>query len=160
MLKRLVLFLSILFLLSPIVQANVKKIAVVDVQKVVNKSAQVQALKKEQEAKRKELSNFIKKAGEDINKETDSAKKKALMDKYDKQLKTKQETNLIRLAKKIAREVKISKVDVKLDNMNSYERRIIHNALTNNKYVTTTSEGEEPNRHVVIKYKEQEETID
>jgi Skp family chaperone for outer membrane proteins len=94
MLKRLVLFLSILFLVSPIAQANVKKIAVVDVQKVVNKSAQVQALKKEQEAKRKELSNFIKKAGEDINKETDSAKKKALMDKYDKQLKTKQETNL------------------------------------------------------------------
>ena len=94
MLKRLVLFLSILFLVSPMVQANVKKIAVVDVQKVVNKSAQVQALKKEQEAKRKELSNFIKKAGEDINKETDSAKKKALMDKYDKQLKTKQETNL------------------------------------------------------------------
>lgn len=94
MLKRLVLFLSILFLVSPMVQANVKKIAVVDVQKVVNKSAQVQALKKEQEAKRKELSNFIKKAGEDINKETDSVKKKALMDKYDKQLKTKQETNL------------------------------------------------------------------
>ena len=94
MLKRLVLFLSILFLVSPIAQANANKIAVIDVQKVVNKSAQVQALKKEQEAKRKELASFIKKAAEEINKETDSAKKKALMDKYDKQLKTKQETDL------------------------------------------------------------------
>ena len=67
--------------------------------------------------------------------------------------KEKQEKRLIRLAKQIAREVTKTKVDVKLDNMNSYERRIIHNALTNNKYVTTISEGEEPNRHVVIKLK-------
>ena len=39
--------------------------------------------------------------------------------------------------------------------MNSYERRIIHNALTNNKYVYTESMGEEPNRYVVIKPKEE-----
>ena len=38
--------------------------------------------------------------------------------------------------------------------MNSYERRIIHNALTNSKTVYTESEGEEPNRYVVIKPKE------
>lgn len=66
--------------------------------------------------------------------------------------KEHQEKKLERLAKSIAREVIQSKVDVKLDNMNSYERRIIHNALSNNKKVTTVSEGEEPNRHVVVKF--------
>ena len=66
----------------------------------------------------------------------------------------KKEKNLVFLAKKIAREVAESKVEVKLDSMNSYERRIIHNALTNNKKVYTESIGEEPNRCVVIKPKE------
>ena len=65
--------------------------------------------------------------------------------------KEKNDLRLERLARKIAREVKQSKVEAKLDPMNSYERRIIHNTLTKNKYVTTESEGEEPNRHVVIK---------
>ena len=68
--------------------------------------------------------------------------------------KEKNDLRLTRLAKKIARDVKISKVEVKLDPMNSYERRVIHNALTNNKFVFTESEGEEPNRYVVIKPKE------
>ena len=66
----------------------------------------------------------------------------------------KKEKHLVFLAKKIAREVATSKVEVKLDSMNSYERRIIHNALTNNKKVYTESTGEEPNRCVVIKPKE------
>ena len=44
-----------------------------------------------------------------------------------------------------------------MENMNSYERRIVHNVLTNYKHVTTISEGEEPNRHVVIKYVETKE---
>lgn len=66
--------------------------------------------------------------------------------------KEHQEKKLERLAKRIAREVIQSKMDVKLDNMNSYERRIIHNTLSNNKKVTTISEGEEPNRHVVVKF--------
>ena len=66
----------------------------------------------------------------------------------------KKEKNLVFLAKKIAREVATSKVEVKLDSMNSYERRIIHNALTNNKKVYTESIGEEPNRCVVIKPRE------
>ena len=65
--------------------------------------------------------------------------------------KEKNDLRLERLAKKIARDVKFSKVEAKLDPMNSYERRVIHNALTKNKYVTTESEGEEPNRYVVIK---------
>lgn len=66
----------------------------------------------------------------------------------------KKEKNLIRLAKNIAREVIQSKVEVKLDSMNSYERRIIHNALSNNSKVYTESIGEEPNRCVIIKPKE------
>ena len=69
--------------------------------------------------------------------------------------KEKNDQRLVRLAKKIAREVKFSKIAAKLDPMNSYERRIIHNTLTNNKYVITESEGEEPNRAVVIKPKEE-----
>ncbi len=68
--------------------------------------------------------------------------------------KEKHEKSLEYLAKKIAREVAASKIEVKLDSMNSYERRIIHNALTNNKKVYTESEGEEPNRYVVVKPKE------
>lgn len=70
--------------------------------------------------------------------------------------KEKREQSLERLAKRIAREVAQTKVAVKLDSMNSYERRIIHNILTNHKKVYTESEGEEPNRCVVIKPKEEE----
>ncbi len=68
--------------------------------------------------------------------------------------KEKQNYYLERDVKKIAREVTLSKVPVKLDPMNSYERRIVHNALTKFDYIETISEGEEPNRCVVIKYKE------
>ncbi|MBR1936089.1 MAG: KH domain-containing protein [Bacilli bacterium] len=68
--------------------------------------------------------------------------------------KEKREQSLERLAKRVAREVAQTKVEAKLDSMNSYERRIIHNTLTNNKKVYTESEGEEPNRYVVIKPKE------
>ena len=70
--------------------------------------------------------------------------------------KEKREKSLERLAKRIAREVKTTKVEAKLDSMNSYERRIIHNALTNYKGIYTESEGEEPNRYVVVKPKEDE----
>lgn len=63
--------------------------------------------------------------------------------------------NLERTAKRIAREVSRTKVEAKLDRMNSYERRIIHNVLSNNKYVYTESAGVEPNRYVVIKPKEE-----
>lgn len=68
--------------------------------------------------------------------------------------KEKREKSLESLARRIAREVANTKVEAKLDSMNSYERRIIHNALTNSKTVYTESEGEEPNRYVVIKPKE------
>jgi len=58
------------------------------------------------------------------------------------------------LAKRTAREVAKTKVEAKLDSMNSYERRIVHSLLSEDKYVYTESIGEEPNRCVVIKPKE------
>lgn len=54
------------------------------------------------------------------------------------------------LARNIAIKVKKTKRPVKLEPMNPYERRIIHSALQNDKYVFTKSEGEEPYRHVVV----------
>lgn len=59
------------------------------------------------------------------------------------------------LAKNIAYKVKRTKRPVSLEPMNPYERRIIHAALQNDKYVTTRSEGEEPFRHVVIALKKE-----
>ena len=69
--------------------------------------------------------------------------------------KDKRIKNLEYLAKKVAKEVANTKVETKLDSMNSYERRIIHSVLTDNKYVYTESVGEEPNRCVVIKPKDE-----
>lgn len=63
----------------------------------------------------------------------------------------KQQKNIERLAIRLAKDVRKTKVEVKMDSMNSYERRLVHNALANFKGVTTISEGEEPNRFVVIK---------
>ena len=66
--------------------------------------------------------------------------------------KRRKET-LENLAKNIAYKVKRTKRSVSLEPMNPYERRIIHSALQNDKYVTTHSEGEEPFRHVVVTLK-------
>lgn len=60
------------------------------------------------------------------------------------------------LAKNIAYKVKRTRRSVSLEPMNPYERRIIHSALQNDKYVFTRSEGEEPFRHVVIALKKEE----
>ena len=68
--------------------------------------------------------------------------------------KEKNEHHLEVLARHLAREVATTKIEVKMDSMNSYERRIVHNVLTNNKKVYTESIGEEPNRCVVIKPRE------
>lgn len=57
------------------------------------------------------------------------------------------------LARNIAYKVKRTKRPVSLEPMNPYERRIIHSALQNDKYVTTHSEGEEPFRRVVVTLK-------
>lgn len=67
--------------------------------------------------------------------------------------KDKKISHIERLAKNLAREVSKTKQEVVMENMNSYERRIVHNCLTNYKNVETISEGEEPNRHVIIKPK-------
>ena len=57
------------------------------------------------------------------------------------------------LAKNISYKVKRTRRPVSLEPMNPYERRIIHSALQNDKYVTTHSEGEEPFRRVVVTQK-------
>ena len=66
--------------------------------------------------------------------------------------KRRKET-LENLAKNIAYKVKRTNRPVSLEPMNPYERRIIHSALQNDKYVTTHSEGEEPFRRVVVTLK-------
>ena len=66
--------------------------------------------------------------------------------------KRRKET-LENLAKNIAYKVKRTKRPVSLEPMNPFERRVIHSALQNDKFVTTHSEGEEPYRHVVVTLK-------
>lgn len=66
--------------------------------------------------------------------------------------KLKHQKQLERLAKNIAKEVKVTKIDVRLDPMNSYERRVIHTILGEYENIKTESIGEEPNRAVVVKY--------
>ena len=55
----------------------------------------------------------------------------------------------------IAYKVKRTKKAVSLEPMNPFERRVIHSALQNDRYVSTHSEGDEPYRHVVITLKRQ-----
>ncbi len=57
------------------------------------------------------------------------------------------------LARNIAYKVKRTKRPVSLEPMNPFERRVIHSALQNDKYVATHSEGDEPYRHVVVTLK-------
>ncbi len=71
--------------------------------------------------------------------------------------KEKQNYFLEKKVKKIARDVTLSKGEVRLDPMDAYTRKIVHSALQGFKYITTQSEGEEPNRCVVIKYKDSKE---
>lgn len=62
----------------------------------------------------------------------------------------RRKSTLENLARNIAFKVKRTKRAVSLEPMNAFERRIIHSALQNDKYVITKSEGEEPYRHVVV----------
>ena len=66
-------------------------VAVVDVPQVVGASKQVQALKKDQQAKAEEVIKFIEKARKDVASITDANKKKAAEEKYTKELQTKRE---------------------------------------------------------------------
>lgn len=87
-----------------------------------------------------------------VNKETDGYLRVKLdTENYRERRKETLET----LAKNIAYKVKRTKRPVSLEPMNPYERRIIHAAIQNDKYVTTRSEGEEPFRHVVIALKKE-----
>lgn len=67
--------------------------------------------------------------------------------------RAKREEALIRLANRMANRAIKTGRKVSLEPMNPYERRILHSALQKNDAVTTHSEGEEPNRHVVITVK-------
>lgn len=69
----------------------------------------------------------------------------------------KREETLTRLARKIASQVKATGRARTLEPMNPYERRVLHATLQNSPYVTTYSEGEEPNRRVVIAPKKRED---
>ena len=73
--------------------------------------------------------------------------------------KEKQTYFLEKKVKKIARDVTLSKVPVKLDPMDAYTRKQVHSALQGFKYIITESEGEEPNRCVVVKYCENKEEL-
>ncbi len=55
--------------------------------------------------------------------------------------------------KKICKEVLKTKVDVQLDPMNSYERRIVHTVISTFHELESESSGSEPNRYIMIKYK-------
>ena len=82
-----------------------------------------------------------------MNKETsDYVRVKVDTENY----RERRKKTLEELAKNIAYKVKRTKKSVSLEPMNPYERRIIHSALQNDKYVTTRSEGEEPYRHIIV----------
>ncbi len=67
--------------------------------------------------------------------------------------RAKREESLIRLANRMANRAQKTGRRVSMEPMNPYERRILHSALQNHPAVTTHSEGDEPNRHVVITLK-------
>ncbi len=82
-----------------------------------------------------------------VNKETDTfVKVKVDTENY----RQRRRETLENLAKNISYKVKRTRKSVSLEPMNSYERRIIHSALQNDKYVITKSEGEEPYRHIIV----------
>lgn len=85
-----------------------------------------------------------------VNKESNSyIKVKVDTENY----RERRKETLENLAKNIAYKVKRTKHSVSLEPMNPFERRIIHSALQNDKYVETHSEGEEPYRRVVVTLK-------
>lgn len=86
-----------------------------------------------------------------INKNHNKEYKRIILDA--EHYREKREATLVRVAHKTANKVIKSKKSFKLEPMNPYERRIIHSALQDSKYVTTYSEGEEPRRRVVIDVK-------
>lgn len=86
-----------------------------------------------------------------INKNNDIPYKKVVLDIEN--YRKKREETLIRVAEKTAYKVRQTKRPYRLEPMNPYERRIIHSALQDNKYVFTISEGEGSQRRVVVDIK-------
>ncbi len=72
----------------------------------------------------------------------------------------RRKATLEKLAKKIAYSVKRNRKSIALEPMNPYERRVIHSALQNDRYVCTKSEGEEPYRKVVVMLKKDKITTE
>lgn len=68
--------------------------------------------------------------------------------------KDKKVKRIEREVKRIMREVEKTKIEAKLDPMNSYERRLVHTIVSENPNLETESFGESPNRYTVIRYKE------
>ncbi len=68
--------------------------------------------------------------------------------------KKKKEENFEREIKKIIKDVQNTHIETKLDPMNSYNRRLVHNLASKFKNIKTESIGEEPNRYTIIKYEE------
>lgn len=69
--------------------------------------------------------------------------------------RNKRSEDLKELARKIANRVLETKRSYKLDPMNSFERRIVHEELSQTANILTHSEGEEPNRYLIIEYTEE-----
>ena len=65
----------------------------------------------------------------------------------------RRDENLEKLATRVAKEVAKTKIPVKLKPMNAYERKVIHNKLSEWRDVTTHSEGVEPNRCLIVEPK-------
>lgn len=86
-----------------------------------------------------------------VNKNNDITYKKVILDIEN--YRKKREDTLIRVAEKTAYKVRQTRKPYKLEPMNPYERRIIHSALQDNKYVYTISEGEGSQRRVVVDIK-------
>jgi spoIIIJ-associated protein len=98
----------------------------------------------------KTLQSFQTLAGQVVNQFSEKPMKIIVdVDSY----RMKQIQRLEFLARKVAKEVIQTRIPAKLDPMNAYERRIIHQTLTDWAQIQTISEGVDPNRYLVIKYK-------
>lgn len=86
-----------------------------------------------------------------VNKDHNVPYKKVILDTEN--YRQKREETLIRVAEKTAYKVRKNKRLYRLEPMNPYERRVIHSTLQGNEYVATFSEGDEPNRRVVVDIK-------
>ncbi|MCM0647021.1 protein jag [Clostridium swellfunianum] len=86
-----------------------------------------------------------------VNKGHETAYKRVVLDTEN--YRSKREETLKRLAQKVAGTVRRTGKLIRLEPMNPYERRVIHSALQDDRYVQTHSEGDEPYRRVVIDLK-------